>query len=350
MKAVQMVAVKELKVADMPMPEPAADEVLLKVMAVGVCGSDIPRINKYGAHTLPIVPGHEFAGEVVKVGGSVAGVKMGDRVCVAPLLPCKTCEWCARGEFSLCDTYSYYGSRRDGAFAEYLAVKAENTVNVGDLPYDWAAMVDPAANAFHAMLRGAATGADTLCVYGLGSIGLFAIQMAKAMGMKQIFAVDIHDEKAAIAKQCGADHFINSLHADPVAAIREHTGGGVTLVMEMSGAPVAQQQAVATARKLGRVVFLGISHADLTLPEKAVDAILRGQLTVAGSWNSFSNPFPGREWTESVTLMREGKIHPEYFLSDKYPLEEAPAVFRRIADDRGFVFEKIMFYPHGLPE
>ncbi len=350
MKAIQMTKVKELHLIDAPMPKPRPDEVLLKIMAVGVCGSDIPRILKFGSHVLPIIPGHEFAGEIVELGEAVVGWAVGDHATAAPLIPCNHCKWCRQGLYSLCEDYQYYGSRNDGAYAQYLAVKAENLVRLDpETPYDWGATTDPAANALHAALRAGLTGGDTLTVYGLGAIGLFAIQYAKALGVGEIIAVDVNDGKLETASACGATFTVNSSRQDPVAAILDRTSGaGTTVVFDMSGVPVAQEQAVRSAGKMGRVVFLGISHAPLTLSEKAVDNVLHYQLSIIGSWNSFSNPFPGQEWTEAARLMDEKKLNPDLLISHRLELEALPETFDKI-DRREIVFNKIMFYPHGVP-
>ncbi len=349
MEAILMEEIGHLKLADVEKPKPQKDEVLVKIMAVGVCGSDIPRILKYGSHVLPIIPGHEFAGEIVEIGKSVSGWKIGDRVAAAPLLPCNKCEWCKKGLYSLCEDYKYYGSRNDGAFAQYLAVKAENLLYLSqNTPFDWGATIDPAANALHAFYRAEVTENDTVCVFGLGAIGLFAIQYAKALGLKKIIAVDINDDKLQIAKKCGATYIVNSAKCDPIKDILEYTEGhGVSVTFDMSGVPAAQVQSILVTGKMGRVIYLGISHAGLQLPEKAVDNILRYQLSIKGSWNSFSNPFPGKEWTEAARLMNEKKFNPELIISHQYLLKEMPEVFKKI-EKKELAFNKIMFYPNGI--
>lgn len=348
MKAIQMTGIKQLHVTDVETPTPKEDEVLLKVMAVGVCGSDIPRINKKGPHILPIIPGHEFAGEIVSLGSKVSGWKVSDRVTVAPLIPCNECKWCKEGIYSLCEDYKYYGSRNDGAFAQYLAVKANNMVKLSDnVPFDWGATVDPAANAIHACFRANLTENDTVCVFGMGAIGLFAVQYAKAIGVKQVIAVDVNDEKLAVAKECGADFAVNSIENDVTSEVNALTKGeGVSVALEMSGAPIAQVQAVQVTGKMGRVVYLGISNASLEYPKEVVDKILRGQITITGSWNSFSKPYPGKEWTDAVKLMAEGKIDAGKTISHKLELDDVPEVFRKL-DEEPFFYNKIMFYPHG---
>lgn len=351
MEAIQMEEVKKLHVINTETPKPKQDEVLVKIMAVGVCGSDIPRLLQFGSHVLPIIPGHEFAGKIVAVGEQVTDWKIGDKVSAAPLLPCNQCEWCKQGIYSLCEDYEYYGSRNDGAYAQYLGVKSQNLLRLAEeTPYAWGATIDPAANAIHAYLRGGGSGKDTVCIFGLGAIGLFAIQYAKVMGCKEIIAVDVNDDKLKDAVACGATHIVNSKNQDPVADILGYTKGkGVSLSFDMSGVPVAQEQAVLAAGKMGRVVFLGISHAKLTLSEQAVDNILRYQLSILGSWNSFSNPFPGLEWTEASRLMNEKKFNPDLLISHRLDLKELPDIFKKI-DQRSIVYNKIMFYPNGMTE
>lgn len=351
MKAVLMTAIKELNYLDYEKPTPKDDEVLLQIMAVGVCGSDIPRILVSGPHVLPIIPGHEFAGRIVEVGKNVKGWKVGDKASAAPLLPCNECEWCKKGIYSLCEDYKYYGSRNNGAFAQYLAVKEECLLRLdADTPYDWGATIDPAANAIHAYLRANGNGEDTVAVYGLGAIGLFAIQYAKYLGCKKIVAVDIDDGKLEDAVKCGATFTVNSLKENPVEKIKEYTDGkGVTLSLEMSGAPICQHQAILGTGKMGRVVYLGISHKPLELSEKAVDQIERYQISIIGSWNSFSNPYPGFEWTEAAKLMNEKGFNPDLLISHRLDLSEMPEIFKQI-DEKKLVYNKIMFYPNGMEE
>lgn len=341
-----MYGIKDLRVESVEKPKPSEDEVLLKIHAVGVCGSDIPRVNKKGPHVLPLTLGHEFAGEVIELGKNVENIHIGDKVAVAPLLPDYTDYWSKKGEYSLSEGYKYYGSRNDGAFAEYLAVKEKNCLVFSeDMPYDWGATVDPAANAIHAFLRAEATQEDSIAVYGLGAIGMFAVQYAKAIGMKQIIAIDIDDQKLAVAKESGATTIINSKNEDPVAKILELTDNhGVNVSLEMSGTSICQVQSVAAASKLGRVVYLGISNQDLTIPANVLDRILRYQISIKGSWNSFSAPFPGFEWTEAVKLMEEKKFRPDLLITHKYGLDDIPSVFKAI-DETPFYFIKIMFYP-----
>lgn len=350
MKAVRMYAPRDLRVEEVDIPKVEADEALVKVMAVGVCGSDIPRINVYGAHVSPITPGHEFSGIITEVGANVTKFKVGDRVTVPPLIPCFECEWCKRGEYSLCEDYDYYGSRRDGAMAQYVSVKETNLLKISDnTSYEDAATTDPCANALHAMARAEFKPGETVCVYGAGPIGLFAVQYAKVKGASKIIAVDIWDEKLELAKKNGADVVVNSKNEDPVKAVKDATDGfGANVVIDFSGFPPAQLNCIRCASKLGRVIFLGISHKGLELTDKDVDLIMREQLDIRGSWNSFTKPFPGSDWTGSVELFENGMTAKD-IISHRLPLDDAPEIFENIAKG-GYFFSKIMFYPNGMDE
>ncbi len=345
MKAVRMYAPRDLKVEQVPVPHIRENEVLIKVMAVGICGSDIPRINEYGAYIAPITPGHEFAGQIVEAGPDVIRFKAGDRVTVAPLMPCFKCEYCQQGHYSLCMDYNYFGSRCDGAFAQYIAVPEANLVRVADnVTYEAAATTDPLANALHAIKRGGFKQGDKVCVVGTGPIGLYALQYMKAKGAAFAVAVDVSDEKLKVASACGADAVVNGMASDVAEQIIKATGGGADLCIDASGFPAAQHNAIMATAKHGRIVLLGISHKPLELSEKCVDQVMRFEKSIIGSWNSFSKPFPGWEWTHGAESLADGTIDAEKTITHKLRLEDAPETFDKIYKKELF-FNKILFLP-----
>ncbi len=342
MKAVKLYEPGNLQVEEVDTPKISPSEVLIKVMAVGICGSDIPRVLTKGAYYQGLIIGHEFSGEIVECGKAASEWSVGDRVTIAPLVPCKECEYCKQGKYGLCNSYNYYGSRTDGAMAHYIKVDKANILKLKEsISYDAGAMVDPAANAIHGLWRGNLKKGETAVVMGLGAIGLFAIQFAKELGAKEVIAVDIFDEKLQIAKRLGADQVINSKHQD---LVEELSGSQIDFVIDTSGSVKAQDQAILITGKMGRVVYLGISNQPLTLSAKSVDRLLRNEIGIHGSWNSFSAPFPGKEWTYAIDLMAQGKIKTEEIISHRYQLEETPAVFEKIKN-RDLIFNKILIYP-----
>ncbi|MEJ5202292.1 MAG: galactitol-1-phosphate 5-dehydrogenase [Anaerolineales bacterium] len=344
MKAAVLFSPGDLRVVDVPVPEVNDREVLVKVGSVGVCGSDIPRVMTKGAHHMPITIGHEFSGEIAKVGKGVNGWKEGDRVTVAPLMPCFKCYWCQHGKFGLCEDYDYFGSRTNGALAEYVKVPATNLVRVpSNLSFEEAAMSDPAATALHTLERGKLGLQDTVAVYGVGPIGFFIIEWARILGLKQVIAVDVFEEKLELAKKIGATVLINAKKVDPVEAIMDVTDGfGAQMVIEAAGLETTQLQSILSTRKHGYAVFLGISYEKLDLPPKAVDQIMRKELYVTGSWNSNSLPFPGHEWQLAVDYMANKYLDAKTLISHRYRLEDAPQVFQKLIQ-RDFAFNKVVF-------
>ncbi|WMX58629.1 galactitol-1-phosphate 5-dehydrogenase [Peribacillus sp. R9-11] len=342
MKAVKLYEPGNLQVEEVEIPSISETEVLIKVKAIGICGSDIPRALTKGAYYKGLTLGHEFSGQIVECGSDASEWSVGDRVTIAPLEPCMECVYCKQGKFGLCDTYNYYGSRTDGAMANYIKVGKANILRLEDtISYDAGAMVDPAANAVHGLWRGNLKKGDTAVVMGLGAIGMFAVQFAREMGAKEVIAVDIFEEKLEIAKKLGADRVVNSKKKNIVQVLMDTH---VDFVIDTSGSPIAQDQAVLITGKMGRVVFLGISNQPLTLSAKTVDRLLRYEIGIHGSWNSFSDPFPGKEWSYVIESMAQGKIKTEEIVSHRFDLDETPAVFKKIKN-KEIVFNKILLYP-----
>lgn len=347
MNAVRMYAPGDLKFEQVPIPKVSENEALVKVMAVGICGSDIPRVNKYGAHISPIIPGHEFSGMITEVGRDIKDFKVGDRVTVPPLMPCFQCEDCNAGNYVLCKTYNYFGSRCDGAFAQYINVPETNLLHLPEnVGYFEAATTDPLANALHVLKRGAFNPGDIVCVFGAGPIGLYIIQYAVAKGAKMVVAVDISESKIEAAKKCGAKVCLNGLDKEIIKNVMDATEGGADLTVDASGVPHAQNNAIMSTAKLGRMVFLGISHQPLMLPKESVDKIMRWELNLIGSWNSFSKPFPGWEWKHAIESLADGTIDAEKIITHKLGLEEVAETFKRI-DEKAIDFNKILFLPWG---
>lgn len=226
MWAWNLYAPADLRYEEVPVPEIGPGEVLVKVRAVGVCGSDISRLMKTGTYHYPTICGHEFAGEVVAAAPDVANCRVGDRVTVIPLLPCGTCDYCRLGHYQLCEHYNYLGSRTDGAYAEYVKVWAGNVLPLPKgVPFEAAAMTDPAAVALHAIRRLPLQPGQSVVVLGIGPIGLLALEWAKLLGAGKVVAVDIFPEKLAVAKDLGADYAINGREEDPVKKSRNSLAG-----------------------------------------------------------------------------------------------------------------------------
>ena len=347
MRAVRLFSPGDVRCVETPVPRIAEpDDVLVRVKSCGVCGSDIPRVMVKGAYHHPITIGHEFAGEIVETGTEADGLHPGDRVTVMPLIPCGKCDFCAVGDYVLCNDYAYYGSRIEGAMAEYVSVKAANVLKLpASVDFESASMTDPASVALHATRRHHILPGQSAAVFGMGAIGLFAVQWLKIMGCQAVFAVDVFDEKLAVAGALGADFPVNGRRSDVPKAIGEKTGGrGIDFVIELAGNDTTQLQALQVAAKKAVVVFCGISYDDLTIPAHDLNRILRNELTIQGSWNSSIAPLPINEWKTSLEYMDRGLLKTKPLITHRFPLEECTPCFAML-HKRAEPFTKVLFLP-----
>ena len=345
MKAANLYEPGDIRWEEVPTPQPGPGEVLIKVKACGVCGSDISRVMQSGTYHFPTIPGHEFTGEVVHGGSGTETLPAGLRVTVVPLIPCRTCSYCANGKYHLCEDYDYLGSRSNGAFAEFVKVPAANLLPLPDnVDYELGALPDPAAVALHAARKLGLKPGDRVAVFGVGPIGAIALQWAKLLGASSTIAVDIFPEKLQAARNCGADLCIDGRSQDPVKIIQENTGGtGVERTLEFAGHPVTQEQCILSTAKRGSSVWGGISHRGLNLSEKSVEDILRKEITIIGSWNSSFTPLAS-DWETTLKFMGKGKIKSSEIISHRLPLKEISATFRMMLNRQQY-FNKVMFFP-----
>ncbi|AKG75373.1 galactitol-1-phosphate 5-dehydrogenase [Salinicoccus halodurans] len=347
MKALNLYDKQDIRFEETSMPTlDNANDVIIKVKAVGICGSDISRYNKLGPYVEGTTFGHEFSGEVTKVGSDVKNIKVGDRVAGCPAFYCGKCESCKKGELARCENLHVMGAYHPGAYAEYAKLPAENVIPVPDnVEYDTAAMVEPSAVVAHGFYRTNIHPGSEVAVMGCGNIGLLAIQWAKIFGAKKVYAIDIDDAKLEIARQVGADVTINSMETPAHEEIGKHTNSsGVDLAVESAGSPITSAQVLALPKKGGKVVYMGIPYADVNIERFYFEKIVRNELTVLGSWNAVSAPFPGKEWDASLHYMSTGQINVEPIISHRLSLHEGPETFKKIIN-REEVFGKVMFYP-----
>ena len=345
MKAAVLHAVGDLRHEDVPVPEVKSGEVLVKVRAAGVCGSDIPRVMTKGTYSFPLVPGHEFAGEVTKVANDVlVSVSLGDRVAIFPLIPCRKCAYCQIGEYAQCDMYDYLGSRRDGGFAEYVAVPADNLVPIPDeVDFESAAMTEPASVALHALRRAGVDAGDSVAILGAGTIGIILAQWARICGAGRIFLSDIFDEKLDVARGYGFGDCMNAAREEVVGRIIEETDGrGADICIEAAGTPTTFEQSLRIVRKLGKVVLMGNVSGDVVIPERTASTILRGQLTIYGTWNSSFTAVPKNEWRTSLQFMNTGTLDMKPLITHRFRLDQIHKAFDMMQSRREF-FNKVMF-------
>lgn len=255
-----------MEMHDVPVPSIGRGDVLVRVHAAGICHSDAHyRAGTSRAEPLPLVLGHEVAGVVEAIGSEVAAVKPGDRVCLHYLIACGHCEQCTLGNEQFCATGSMLGHYRDGGWAEYIAVPERNVVALpAEIPFEHgAAMMCSAATSFHALRRSRLQKGETLAIFGVGGLGMAAVQLAPAFGAAEVFAVDIDSNKLARAAELGAIP-VDAARVDPVDDLRHYTDGkGVDVALEVIGLPVTMGQAVRSLAVHGRAVIAGLASKPL---------------------------------------------------------------------------------------
>jgi len=267
MRAVRIVEIGQpLEAQDIRVPEVGDRDVLVRVKAAGICHSDAHyRAGNSPVGSLPITPGHEVAGVVEKTGDQVTDIEVGDRVCLHYLVTCGDCPYCTRGSEQFCVRGSMIGKHRDGGYAEYIAVPARSAVHLPEeIPFEQGAiMMCSSATSFHALRKGRLTAGETVAVFGVGGLGMSAIQLATAMGALDVYAVDINEQRLAMAERFGAT-LIDASDADPVDKIRDLTDGkGVDVSLELVGLPITMHQAVQSLAVFGRAVMVGIASQPL---------------------------------------------------------------------------------------
>lgn len=308
---------------DVPVPTCGPTDVLIRVHAAGVCGTDLHiwEWDRWASGRMhpPVVIGHEFSGEIAALGPLVeaAGVlAVGDRVTAEGHIVCGLCLQCRTGNAHLCKRTQIIGVDRDGAFADYIVMPASNVIKLHGIPLEVGAIMDPVGNAVHTVLEGTALAGSSVLVLGCGPIGCFAVGVARAAGASIVVASDFNDMRLDLARQMGAHHVLNPSRDDVIARVRELThGNGVDLVCEMSGHPAGHGQAFEAARLGGRVNMLG-TPSKSTEVDFAREVIFKG-LTLYG--------VTGRKmystWITMSELLRGGQLDPRPVITHRFPLE-----------------------------
>jgi L-iditol 2-dehydrogenase len=340
-------AVGDMRYEAIPKPQPGRGELLVRIAYCGVCGSDIPRTFVKGTYHFPTVIGHEFSGVVEACGPDVEDLAVGEPVVVFPLLWCGRCPPCEQGKYVQCLDYDYLGSRSDGAMAEFVVAPRRNLVRVPEgVSLDAAAMTEPAAVALHAVRRGGGLVGQTAAVFGAGPIGLMVAQWARVVGAAQVILFDILPEKLRMAQELGFSLAFDSRAVDPVETVESLTGGdGAHLAIEGAGVPQTCLQALASARRGGRVVLLGNPSAGVNLPAGLISQLMRREVNIYGAWNSdYSAAGNDDDWQTVLQAMSSGKLELEPLITHRIPLPLAYEALLMMKEQREF-YSKVLIYP-----
>lgn len=334
MKAAVLTGAREIKTQEVAYPTLEPHGIVLKVQACGVCGSDL-HVYKSKGHEGTIF-GHEFSGDVVEVGADVSGITAGMRVTGAGFRPCGRCFWCKQGKGHRCSDMALLGYQFPGAMAEYVhipfAVPGRSVFVLPDeLTYEDGASVEPLSISFFSVNRAQPKANETIAVIGLGVIGLYAIQVLKAMGVEKILASGRREARLKAAKACGADAVIDAAKEDAVQMVREATANmGVNTVVECAGTQVTFDQAVAMVRGAGKIMLVGIYEEPLTWNPLNVIA---KNISLIGC---IGGNFPA-----VIELLKTGKA--KSLVTHTFSLDQANEAFRiQLADPQAI---KVMIKP-----
>ena len=329
MKALLLSEYSRLEVVDVPMPRPGPDEVLVRVEACGICGSDVHGYDgSSGRRIPPIVMGHEAAGTVIAAGPKASTAREGDRVTFDSTIYCGECEYCRRGEMNLCERRQVLGVstpeyRRPGAFAEYVLVPDRIVHRLPEnIAFPEAAMVEPLAVAVHAVSISQVPENGAALVVGAGMIGLLVLQALRAAGCLRVYVVDIDDSRLELATQLGATNTINAKTADTVAEVRRLTSGeGVDVALEAVGSSPTIQAAIESVRKGGTVTLIGNIAPKVEIP---LQTVVSREIRLQGSAASSG------EYPQCIDLLARGAVDVKSLISIVAPLEEGPQWFERL--------------------
>ena len=329
MKALLLKQYMQLELTDMPKPTIQADEVLVRVKACGICGSDVHGIDgSTGRRIPPLVMGHEAAGVVAEIGSEVKHLREGDRVTFDSTIYCGHCFYCRKGRPNLCDNRLVLGVscedyRQHGAFAEYVAVPQHIVYSLPDaLPFEHAAMIEALSIAVHGVGLTPIPLDSTAVVVGSGMIGLLVIQALRLAGCMRVFAVDIDDAKLKLALQLGAEEGLNPKSCDVPSCVRERTGGrGADISVEVVGATDPLNTALTSVRKGGVLILVGNLSPKV---EMSLQSVVTREIQVLGSCSSAG------EYPACIDLLARGAIQVEPLISARVPLSEGPDWLHRL--------------------
>ena len=308
---------------EMDYPKCPKDWCIVQVRATGICSSDIPRIFKKGMYHMPAVPGHEFSGIIVKVACKKHESYIGKRVGVFPLIPCMKCEQCVQEHYEMCKNYDYIGSRRDGAFAEYVAVPINNIIEIeDDISFKSAAMLEPLAVAMHSVNKICNYQGKRVAVIGTGLIGFAIAQLSILKQAKSVDVVGRSDSKKSIVDRIKGASFVCLDRVDSLYDV----------IFEVVGSNDSIVKALEISKPGATIVLVGNPAGDISLSQDTYWKILRRQLTLIGTWNSKYNNTYNNDWYEVKDLIGKKKINPEIFVSHVFKQEELHEALKIMKD------------------
>ncbi len=332
------------EIREVKIPSFGRTDVLVKVKVASVCGTDLHIYNwdkwAQGRIHPPLIPGHEFCGEVFAVGDEVTTVKEGDFVSAEMHVNCGKCYQCRTGEAHICQFVKIIGVDADGAFAEYVCIPESNIWKLDpEIPLEYASILDPLGNAVHTVLAGDIA-AKTVAITGCGPIGLFAIAVARACGAAKVFAIEVNEYRRKVAQQMKADLVLDPSLQDVRAMVMHETHGiGVDVLLEMAGHPDAIRTGFDIVRRGGRVSLLGLTSKPISL-NFSEDIIFKG-LTIQG----INGRRMYQTWYQMTALLKAGKLDLHPVITDRLAMKDFSKGMDRLKTGEA---SKILLYPNGV--
>jgi D-arabinitol dehydrogenase (NADP+) len=330
MKAVVIVRPDQMDVRDIPLPEPAAGEVLVKVMASGICGTDIHIFRGEYLGSYPVTPGHEFSGVVEKTGRAVTRFKTGDRVAIEPNIACDNCINCLNNRHNFCLNWQAIGVSLPGGMAQYLTAPEKAVFDIGELSFEQGAFMEPLSCVLHGVQRLGLELAGKVAILGAGPIGILLLQTLRLQGAAHITVVDKNTTRAGFAQEMGAE--VTLTHLD------ELSPNTYTAVIDATGVPAVMSRTIDFALHGGKILLFGVPPSGQRMSVEAFP-IFRKELTILSSFTSLRNSY------QALDLLKSGRISVEKLISHRLPLEELQQGIETIEQGTQGVM-KVMIQPN----
>ena len=331
MKSVVIQRPNEISLVERDVPEPGPGELMIHVMASGICGTDLHIYRGEYMGKYPVIPGHEFSGVVAAIGSQITRFSVGDRVAVEPNIACDNCVNCLNNRQNFCLNWQAIGVTLPGGMEEYVIVPEKAAFSIGELPFEVGAFMEPLSCVVHGIERAHIGLADHVAILGAGPIGNLMIQMARIQGAAQITVLEINPGRADLARQLGADVV--------VASFEELRPDTYDLVIDATGAIPVMNRTIDFARKGGTVLLFGVPPSGRNIEMEGFKIFQKG-LTVLSSFTSVRNSF------QAVGLLQSGQVKVDSLISHRLPLEELPRALELI-ESRDPAVKKVIVQPNG---
>jgi 2-desacetyl-2-hydroxyethyl bacteriochlorophyllide A dehydrogenase len=331
MKSVVIQQPNEISILERDMPEPGPGGLMIRVMASGICGTDLHIYRGEYMGKYPVIPGHEFSGVVAAAGGGVTRFRAGERVAVEPNIACDNCVNCLNNRQNFCLNWQAIGVTLPGGMEEYVIVPERTAFSIGELPFEVGAFMEPLSCVVHGIERAHIGLGDHVAIFGAGPIGSLMIQMARIQGAAKITVLEINPGRAELARQLGADQVVNSFDGLQPDVY--------DVVIDATGAIPVMNRTIEFVRKGGTVLLFGVPPSGRNIEMEGFKIFQKG-LTVMSSFTSVRNSF------QAVDLLQSGQVRVDSLISHHLPLEEMPRALALI-ESRDPAVKKVIVHPNG---